>query len=102
MLRKLEKKITLVHLIRVLVIRLGNPKAAVQVAVRPSVLVTLIKVLIINTLGLRKKIHPLWRNTECGPDYRHWVTCRLQFESWGWTLATFLLHLISYKSFNSE
>ena len=24
--------------------------------------------LVINTLGLRKKIHPSWRKTECGPD----------------------------------
>ena len=26
------------------------------------------KALIINTLGLRKKIHSSWRKTECGPD----------------------------------
>ena len=32
-------------------------------------------------IGLRKKIHPSWRKTECGPD---WILGDLQFESWGW------------------
>ena len=36
--------------------------------IKCTIINTLGLMLIITTLGLRKKIHPSWRKTECSPD----------------------------------